>query len=66
MTVIYSFSNAELDQIQEDHDSEIGGARYAYRIFHDINSDVPVTTEQVEDFCVAFYSQYNARFGERY
>ena len=58
------FTEDELDGLQPIHDAL--GPRAAYRAFFNIDSLAPISTGDVEDFAVAFYTQWNSRFGTRY
>jgi len=56
----YNFTHEQLMNIYRTH--QRSGPREAYREFHnDYSGDV--RTLDVEDFAIAFYTQYNSRFG---
>jgi hypothetical protein len=42
------------------------GVRDAYRFYHGLDPDAVIATTDVEDFAIAFYTQYNRTFGMRY
>jgi hypothetical protein len=42
------------------------GMRDAYRFYHGLAPDAEIATTDVEDFAIAFYTQYNKTFGMRY
>jgi hypothetical protein len=42
------------------------GVRDAYRFYHNLDLDAVIETVDVEDFAIAFYTQYNKTFGVRY
>ncbi len=63
-----NFTDAELVEIASNHDRDIGGGpRVAYATWlGDPGLRISLNTEQVEDFIIKFYTQYNNRFGTRY
>ena len=57
----------ELENIRKIHDGSLGGPRVAYRYFHGPPKDYSnFTTEQVEDFIISFYIQYNELYPNTY
>jgi|APGre2960657404_1045060.scaffolds.fasta_scaffold1085223_1 hypothetical protein len=57
----------QLENIRKIHDSSLGGPRNAYRYFHGHPEDYSnFTTEQVEDFIISFYIQYNELYPNTY
>ena len=66
----YEFSEAQLIDLQRVHDN-LGGPRSALAYYQgqDIFSNRNTThlvTEDVEDFIIEFYTQYNRRISRRY
>jgi hypothetical protein len=60
-----SFTDIELVEIANNHDA--GGPRVAYAAWlADPGLRISLNTEQVENFIIKFYIQYNKRFGTRY
>ena len=62
----YTFSHGELDYLQALVDDSPFGVRDAYRFYHNLDPDAEINTTDVEDFAIAFYTQYNRTFGMRY
>jgi len=62
----YTFSHGELDYLQAMVDNNEFGVRDAYRFYHGLAPDAEIATTDVEDFAIAFYTQYNKTFGMRY
>jgi len=62
----YTFSHGELDYLQDLVDNNPFGVRDAYRFYHGLDPDAVIETIAVEDFAIAFYTQYNKTFGMRY
>lgn len=61
------FAIFELEEIQKIHDQH--GPRVAYAWFtgqKDIFDTVSLDTSKVEDFSIAFYTEYNKEIGFRY
>jgi hypothetical protein len=57
----------QLENIRKIHDSSLGGPRNAYRYFHGHPEEYSnFTTEQVEDFIISFYIQYNELYPNTY
>ena len=63
----YDFTRQQLEYIHDvmELNGEFG-PRAAFRFFHNFPESTAITTPEVEDFAVAFMSQYNAMFGETY
>jgi hypothetical protein len=66
--VNYHFSRKELLDIANLHDDWAFGPRraYAYYIGRDPDDTAGIKTEDVEDFIIQFYTQFNAEFGLTY
>jgi hypothetical protein len=62
----YTFSHGELDYLRDLVDNNPFGVRDAYRFYHALTEDTAINTTDVEDFAIAFYTQYNKTFGMRY
>jgi len=62
----YTFTHGELDYLQAMVDNNEFGVRDAYRFYHNLDLDAVIATVDVEDFAIAFYTQYNKTFGVRY
>jgi hypothetical protein len=59
---MYSFNDKDLDQIYVVW--SISGERgpiNAYRWWHKLETAEPIKTEDVEDFAIAFMTQYNKK-----
>lgn len=63
----YDFTRQQLEYIHDvmELNGEFG-PRAAFRFFHNFPESTAITTPEVEDFSVAFMSQYNATFGATY
>ena len=66
--VVPQFDDQMLDYIQMVHD--LDGPRAAYAFYLGRKSypyqTADLDTNEVEDFIIGFYTQYNKRFGVRY
>ena len=58
----YTFTTEQLVEIKNNCDKV--SLRHAYSTFANLHNDV--ATSDVEDFALAFYSQYNDTFGLTY
>lgn len=58
----YNFTRQQLEHIHDvmELNGEFG-PRAAFRFFHNFPESTAITTPEVEDFAVAFMSQYNAQ-----
>lgn len=63
MTAQYHFTDETLQDLRHIHDASEFGPRDIYRHVH---RREPQHVRAVEDLAIAFYTQYNRRFGERY
>lgn len=59
----YHFAEETLQDLRRIHDASEFGPRDLYRYVH---RREPTSVRAVEDLAIAFYTQYNRRFGERY
>ena len=66
--VNYHFSKKELLDIANLHDDWAFGPRraFAYYLYNDPEKTAELKTEDVEDFIIQFYTQFNAEFGLTY
>lgn len=66
--VNYHFDKKELLDIARMHDDWAFGPRRAYAHYIGRNPDdtADLSTEDVEDFIIQFYTQFNAEFGLTY
>lgn len=62
----YTFSHGELDYLQGLVDDGEFGVRDAYRFYKDLPPEAVLDVNDVETFAIAFYTQYNRSFGQRY
>ena len=60
------FSDQELIFLESVHDTL--GPRHAFAEFYSMDEETRhmLPTEDVEDFIISFYEQFNNRFGEKY
>lgn len=65
--MMYRFSRTELDEIQfvMEVNKEFG-PRAAFRFYHKLAEGTTIPTEDVEDFIIAFMTQYNAIHPQTY
>ena len=68
MTKFPKFEDQQLDYIQMIHDASGPRCAYAFYLGRDnyMTETSSLKTNDVEDFCIEFYTQYNERFGTRY
>jgi hypothetical protein len=63
-------TDKELDYLQIIFDGPCGGPRSAYAFSLGrkdyMTNTADLDTTEVEDFAIAFYTEYNNRFGRRY
>lgn len=61
----YEFSDPELENIFRIHEISGPRAAYAYHVLPEeiMNEGMKLDTNDVEDFIIQFYSQYNNRIG---
>ena len=66
--VNYHFDKKELLEIARLHDDWAFGPRraFAYYLYNDPEKTAELKTEDVEDFIIQFYTQFNAEFGLTY
>jgi len=63
----YKFTGCELIDIKHIVDANgEWGIRQAFYWWNEVAKDKKVETEEVEDFAIAFMSQYNEQFGVTY
>jgi hypothetical protein len=62
----YRFTDADLEHIRTHIELDRGFVEDAFRWYWREQPDATVLTEDVEDFAIAFYTQYNRRFGTTY
>jgi hypothetical protein len=63
----YSFSRQELKTIFDIWQIRAPfGPSASYRQYHKMQKDDPIRTEDVEDFSIAFMTQYNREISEKF
>jgi hypothetical protein len=65
--MLYNFTQEQLHKIQDvmEFSGEFG-PRAAFRYFHKLKEDTTIPTDDVEDFAIAFMSQYNRQIRNVY
>ena len=61
-----TFTPDELESIQRIYGASEFGPTQAFRAWFQVDPATPLVTAQVEDFAIAFMSQYNALYPETY
>lgn len=65
--MMYRFSRTQLEEIQFVMEvNQEFGPRAAFRFYHKLAEGTAIPTEDVEDFIIAFMTQYNAIYPQTY